>query len=43
MKMVRVEEADGSIERFRIAYANQSAAVIDAAIQEANPAAPGSR
>ena len=37
MKIVRVEKRDGSIERFRIADANQSAAVISAAIRGASP------
>jgi hypothetical protein len=34
MKTLRVELADGSVERFRVAAMDHSAAVIDAAIQE---------
>jgi hypothetical protein len=42
LKVVRIEKADGGTDRFRIPNADQSAAVIDAAIKEANSAAPRS-
>jgi hypothetical protein len=42
LKVVRIEKADGGIERFRIPNAEQSMAVLDAAIKEANSAAPQS-
>ena len=40
LKMVHVEKADGRTERFRVPDADQSAAVIDAAIQKARFHAP---